>query len=148
HRQRLEVNRARQAVEDLEYRFMSVDPANRLVAAGLGSKLEQAKRGLQRFRQKSESDTPAVALFDEDAFTEIVAHGEELPGLWHASTTLDQDRKQIIRSIVKVVKIEGRTLEKIFLRIVWVDDAEDTKIEVALNRHGHQIAWQLAAEGE
>jgi hypothetical protein len=45
------------------------------------------------------------------------------------------------------VKVEGRTIEKIYLRIVWADGWPDTRTEVALNRQGHQIARRLYAEG-
>ncbi|MGD0950430.1 MAG: recombinase family protein [Candidatus Binatia bacterium] len=147
HRCQLELNRARQAASDLEYRYMSVDPANRLVAAGLETKLEQAQRDLKRLEKAAESGTSPMAIFDENAFAELVALCRDLSPLWHAASTLNPDRKQIIRSVVSVVKVEGRTLEKIYLRIVWADRVPDTRIEVALNRHAHQIARRLSAEG-
>jgi hypothetical protein len=72
HHRRTLLNRARQRAVDLEARFLSVSPANRLVAEDLEGKLEAAKREVERLENSATTEPEAPALFTKTAFGEVV----------------------------------------------------------------------------
>jgi len=147
HRRRTELNRARQAVADLTLRYMNVNPANRLVATDLESRLEAAKREEQKLERIVATEPSAVTQVDESVLEEVIALCKDLPGLWNAPSTSNSDRKDILRILIKTVFVLDRDLERIRARIVWADDEPDTEIDAVLNLHGHRIARQLLDEG-
>ncbi len=145
-RRRTELNRMRQAADDLEYRYMSVNPAHRHVAESLEAKLDQAKKELKRREQMVGSVGSSVSIFDHKAFEELVQLCENLRSLWEADTTSNRDRKQIVRTMITHVSVENRTPEIITLRIVWADGYPDTICDARLNRYAYRLMVRLRSK--
>jgi hypothetical protein len=146
HRQTL-LNRARQRAVDLEARFLSVSPANRLVAEDLEKKLEQAKLEVERLERSATTEATEASPFTTEAFEEAVTLCSDLFSVFNASTTSNEDRKEIIRAVVKAVVVDERTREAIRARIVWEDGREDSIVEARLSPYGHPFIKRWASEG-
>lgn len=103
-RQRLE--RARYEAVDAERRYRAVDPENRLVARSLERRWEetlQAERQVRDDYDRFLREQPPQLSREERA--RIAALSSDLPTLWHAPGTTDQDRKEIIRHLVEKVVV-------------------------------------------
>jgi hypothetical protein len=146
HRQTL-LNRARQRAVDLEARFLSVSPANRLVAEDLEGKLEAAKREVERLENSATTEPKAPTPFTKEVFGEVVRCCSDLPSIFDAATTRNEDRKEILRSVLKAVIVEERTPEVIRARIVWEGETGDTAVEARLSRYAYPFIRDWAATG-
>jgi DNA invertase Pin-like site-specific DNA recombinase len=101
--------RARYEVELAERRYQAVDPANRLVAASLEKRWEEAlaqERQVQEEYDRFVGETP-LQLTDAER-NRITALTSDIPALWNALGTTNADRKQIIRCLVDRVVVHVR----------------------------------------
>jgi DNA invertase Pin-like site-specific DNA recombinase len=148
-RRRLELERARQNVAKLEEFYLSADPSNRQVTASLEARLEEAKRDLLRLERMRASARSPLEVFDDGAFDELVDLLRDFRSLWNAPTTTNIDRKQIIRTMVKEVRMEHREDDTVRVRIVWKDNSPSTVVEACRTRTGlaKRLITELAAEG-
>jgi hypothetical protein len=106
---RRQVEQARYAALKAERRYRAVDPENRLVARGLETEwntalqtLADAEAELTRREQRR-----PTTLSDAERAT-ILTLGEDLERVWHAPTTTDKDRKQLLRTLLEEVQITVR----------------------------------------
>jgi hypothetical protein len=106
HRQ---VEQARYTALKAQRRYRAVDPENRLVARGLETEwntalqvLADAETELARREQRR-----PTRLSDAERAT-ILTLGENLERVWHAPTTTDKDRKQLLRTLLEEVQITVR----------------------------------------
>ena len=101
--------RARYDVELAERRYQAVDPENRLVAATLEKRWEEAlaqEKQLQEEYDRFLRETP-VGLSDEER-ARITALTSDIPALWNAPGTTNVDRKQMMRCLVERVVVQVR----------------------------------------
>jgi len=106
HHHQLRITRARYESDAARRRFMLVDPANRLVAAGLEaewnarlSELAAAEEELTRFRAGTQEQLSA------DMRRRILALTRDLPQLWADSAVIDRERKEILALVIEDVTI-------------------------------------------
>jgi DNA invertase Pin-like site-specific DNA recombinase len=130
----------RMRIERLEYqtqlaqrRYEEVDPSNRLVAGTLERRwndalveLKTAQEELHRSRQQQ-----GLELTQEQK-AQLRALAEDLPRLWKSQTTSAQDRKRMLRLLIKDITVEKRRAErKAVMHIRWQGGAvEDLLIEL------------------
>jgi DNA invertase Pin-like site-specific DNA recombinase/transposase-like protein len=103
---RRQVEQARYAASHAERRYRAVDPDNRLLARGLETEWNTALVALtdtQAELTRRETARPKTLTPQEK--TSILALGEDLSGVWSASTTTDKDRKMLLRSLLDEVNI-------------------------------------------
>jgi len=103
------LQRVRYEVELAERRYQAVDPTNRLVAASLEKRWEEAlaqQRQAQEEYDRFLQETPNHLTEQERA--RITALSSDLPALWQAPSTSNADRKQIIRCLVERVVVQVR----------------------------------------
>ena len=103
---RLQAERARYEAERAERRFRQVEPENRLVARTLETEWEhklhdQQAAEAELVRQEQEQRLQLTQLQRE----QIRALGTDLKRVWDAPTTMDRDRKELLRSLLEEVKI-------------------------------------------
>ena len=67
--------------------------------------------------------------------------------LWVAPTTTDRDRKEVMRILIREVRIEERDEEQLRVRIVWADDEPDNAIHVKREGFGRNLIIRLASQG-
>jgi excisionase family DNA binding protein len=135
--QRLALERAEFEAERAGRQFDACEPEHRLVARTLEQRLEQALAEVERERRQLaalEQARPAPLTAEERRALGRLAR--DLPRLWHAKTTTDRDRKELLRALLSEVIVTVREPERLAeLELVWEGGAR-SELQVRLNRRG------------
>ena len=117
----LQVQRAEYEVDLARRRYDRVDPANRLVAASLERRWEEAMARLEAIRGcYAEFQANGPAAITDGQREQILALVDDLPRLWLASATSSRDKKRIIRLLVKDITVEKEPgLVPAILHVRW-----------------------------
>jgi DNA invertase Pin-like site-specific DNA recombinase len=146
-RRNLELRRLRHTVEDLEQRYFTVDAKNALVRQSIEARLEQAKRELNRFEEiKYAAEAATQPVLDDKAFDELVSLSRDLRRLWEAPTTSVLERKQIVRAMVREVRITAKSAESVSGIVIWMDGAPETPIEIKRLGYFNRMFAEAAAQ--
>ena len=118
-RQRLE--RAEFAADRARRQYQLAEPENRLVARALERDWEAALAERERLGEEYERFTAArpraLTAAERDQIRALAA---DIPGIWHASSTTDADRKQLLRALVEQVRVTVIGVsENVDVQIVW-----------------------------
>ncbi|MCU1292036.1 MAG: recombinase family protein [Bryobacterales bacterium] len=118
---RLEVERTRYEAQRAERRYRSVEPENRLVARGLESEWENRLRDLATAEielRRREHQRPNIISAEQ--LKAIEKLGSDIRQVWHAPTTADRDRKELLRALLEEVVLDlKRTQGKAHLTLRW-----------------------------
>ena len=118
----LTLARAEYEAHIAERRFEEVDPTNRLVAATLEKRWEQALLKVQQTQAallQHHQDQP-LKLMSETDREELLRLAHNLPQLWQAETTQHKQKKQLIRLLIEDVTVERvEPLRQLQLHIRW-----------------------------
>ncbi|MGW3152582.1 recombinase family protein [Streptomyces sp. NPDC001177] len=119
-RQRLE--RADYAADRAKRQYQLAEPENRLVVRQLEKDWEGALAERERLGQEYDRFTASRPRILTTAEREqIRTLASDIPAIWHAATTTDADRKQLIRHLVEQVRVEViGTSERVRVQVVWV----------------------------
>jgi len=117
----MRIERAEYEAQLAQRRYEQVDPENRLVAATLEGrwndaliKAEQIKKDFFDYQQKK---SLVVTVEQKE---KIVALAKDLPRLWNSSTTKEKDRKRILRLLIKDITVERLSeQQQVILHIRW-----------------------------
>jgi hypothetical protein len=169
---KLRIERAEYEAVRAERRYKAVDPENRVVARTLENDWEQRLRELEQVRGDYENAKRErhVELTESDR-ERIRALARDLPRVWRSPTTVQADRKAMLRLVIEAVSLRAVEIpqRETLVRVAWKSGAV-TELHVArpttsqltstaapaLARlrelaaagvHDRQIAEQLAAEG-
>ena len=129
---RMRLERAAYEVERAGRHYRLLEPENRLVGRQLARDWEgklaneqRLKEDYQRFiheqpRPLSEAERESIRLLSED-----------IPALWGATSTTNQDRKEIVRQVIEriVIDAEGRS-ERVQVRIEWAGGTSTESIMI------------------
>ena len=120
------LQRARYDTDLAERRYQAVDPENRLVAASLEKRWEELLAQQQQLQEEYDRfarETPH--RFTDQERARITALASDIPSLWHAASTTNADRKQIIRCLVERVMVNVRNdCELVDVTIRWAGGYE------------------------
>ena len=97
------VDRARYEADRAERAFHAVEPENRLVASTLEIRWETKLAALAAADQALEAARHTLPPLPGRSELEKLA--ADLPGLWHAPTTSDKDRKRLLRTLIADVTL-------------------------------------------
>ncbi len=117
----LQLEQARYEARLAQRQYDAVDPSNRLVAGELerrwNEKLERVAQ-LERTYAHAERDAEWNLTAEERAaITEL---SRDLPAIWSAETTTNQERKQLLRMAIESVQLDGiRQAGQIEVQIRW-----------------------------
>jgi hypothetical protein len=118
--QRLE--RAAYESERAARHYRLVEPEHRLVARQLAQEWEAkltAQRQLQEEYERCVQAQPQPLSAAER--TAIVQLAHNIPALWHAPTTTQAERKEMVRQIIRRVVVAGEGMsERLQITIEWV----------------------------
>jgi DNA invertase Pin-like site-specific DNA recombinase len=109
---RLEVERARYEAEKVERRYRTVEPENRLVARGLETEWESRLRDFATAEaelHRREQQRPGI--LDQEQLNRIQLLGSDIRQVWHATTTTDRDRKELLRTLLEEVILNLKRAE-------------------------------------
>jgi len=104
-----------------ERRYQEVDPSQRLVAASLERRWNEALLRLEDLKKQAvEFQGQESRLATPEQKAKVLALARDLPRLWHASTTPAKDRKRMLRLLIKDITIEKPTDQKqLLVHIRW-----------------------------
>jgi len=106
----LQLERARYEVRLAQRQYDAVDPDNRLVASELerrwNEKLETLARLEQAYQRAEEQSAWKITDEERESIEKL---SRNLPALWKAKTTTNQDRKQLLRMAIESVQVDGVT---------------------------------------
>jgi hypothetical protein len=105
----------------------AVEPENRLVARSLERDWNEKLAEIERL-EREYADLPkltAYLLASPEERQRILALAQDLPTVWHASTTTHAERKQLLRFLIKDVTLtKGETT--IYIGVRWQAEALTT----------------------
>jgi hypothetical protein len=104
----LPLEQARYEARLAQRQYDAVDPANRLVAAELERRWnEKLKRVSELERAYARSESEAQWNLTAEERKAIAELSQDLPALWSADTTTNQERKQLLRMAIESVQLDG-----------------------------------------
>jgi len=120
----LQLEQARYEARLAQPQYDAVDPSNRLVAAELerrwNEKLERVTE-LERAFAQAERDAEWKLTTEERAAISDLSR--DLPAIWGAATTSNQERKQLLRMVIESVQVDGIAhTGQIEVQIRWRSD--------------------------
>ena len=126
HQWERQLEQARYEAQLAQRQYDAVDPDFRLVAAELEKRWNDKLDALQKlesaYTQAQHQAHFSVSAEEQQAMTKLA---QDLPALWQAPTTTDQERKQRLRYVIAEVQLDGvSTPGKIDIRITWRSGAE------------------------
>jgi DNA-binding transcriptional MerR regulator len=134
-----------------ERRYQEVDPSQRLVAATLERRWNDALLQLEELKkQAAEFQRQEARVATSEQKAKVLALARDLPRLWHAPTTPAKDRKRMLRLLIKDITVEKPSARKLLVaHIRWQGGAcsalhlqslPNAEIAERLNREGHVSA--------
>ena len=116
-----QLSQARYEAQLAQRQYDAVDPGNRLVAAELerrwNEKLETLQELESAYTQAQKHSRFSMTAEEE---REIRRLAQDLPAVWHAPTTTDRERKELLRYAIAEVQLDGVTIPgKIDIRVTW-----------------------------
>jgi hypothetical protein len=127
---RMRIERADYEAQLAQRRYEEVDPANRLVAATLEQRWNDALIQLQETQKKFEEfQTSQARATTPQQQEEILSLARDFPRLWNAPTTQAKDRKRMMRLLIKDITIKKTAQPKQLLaQIRWQGGATETLV--------------------
>lgn len=131
------VERARYEVDVARRAYDAVDPANRLVARELERRFETALEALDKIEREANRALQGLeGPLSASEKKRLRGFGNDLAELWSAPSTRAQDRKRIVRCLIRHVVVsvpeQGSRLEA---QVHW-SGGEQTLIEVPKGKSG------------
>jgi DNA invertase Pin-like site-specific DNA recombinase len=120
----LAVERARYDADRAERAFHACEPENRLVARSLEARWETRLAAVAEATAALQAARDTLPPLPSRADLEKLA--ADLPGLWHAATTSDKDRKRLLRTLIADVTLLPETRrDQVRIGIRWHTGATD-----------------------
>jgi hypothetical protein len=130
-----QLERKRYAVAPAERQFNRVDPDNRLVAAELERRWEMALNEVraagEALTQRASDPTFAHMGMGKTLQGKVVSVAGRLPQIWTDPTTLDAQRKALLRCLIENVVLDRGEHDIAWVRVVWRGGAV-TNLEVKM----------------
>lgn len=125
HQWEQQLEQARYEAQFAQRQYDAVDPDNRLVASELERRWNDKLKALQKLEKayiEAQQQSRFTINNQEKRAMENLAR--DLPAVWHAETTTDAERKQLLRYAITEVQLDGVTTPgKITIRITWYSGA-------------------------
>jgi DNA invertase Pin-like site-specific DNA recombinase len=132
---RMRLERAEYEAQLAQRCYEQVDPVNRLVAASLEKRWNDALLRLEEVRQQlAEFQRNQSRAVTAEQRAEILALAEDFPCLWQAPTTPARDKKRMLRLLIRDVTVERLTETRQFvLHVRWQGGAcEDLRVDLPI----------------
>jgi DNA invertase Pin-like site-specific DNA recombinase len=139
-----QLERAAYEADRARRQYHAVEPENRLVARTVEAAWEEKLRGQRDLQEQYErflAEQPKVLTAEEQERIRRLA--ADVPSLWHAPSTTDADRKEILREVIDrvVVNVEGES-EWVEAKIYWAGGHQSyTRFRRRVLRFDQLSAW-------
>ncbi len=131
HAQQQQLTRLRYEAELAQRQFNRVDPDNRLVAAELEQRWEEALRALKQAEElytQQQRQPCLLAALPPELQAQFRAVGQYLPQLWDQGLIDQRHKKALLRSLIDKVVLQRTAPDRVQTRIVWKGGATTTLI--------------------
>jgi hypothetical protein len=117
----MRIERAEYECALAERRYEEVDPANRLVAASLERRWNEALTRVDEVRaEAAKFQAQKTRVLTAEQRGKVLALARDLPRLWRAPTTEAKDRKRMLRLLIADITVEDvRASRQVVLHIRW-----------------------------
>jgi hypothetical protein len=135
----MKIERAEYETQLAQKRYEQVDPCNRLVAANLEQRWNDALVKLEELKkQYTEQHIKNTVDITDKEKEKALALAKSFPLLWKSPSTRAKDKKRMLRLLIKDITVEKLSeAKKVILHIRWQGGAtEDISITIPPN------AWQ------
>lgn len=129
----IRIERAEYECALAERRYQEVDPSNRLVAASLERRWNEALLRLEEAKSDAEKVQKLKArVITPEQKAKVLALARDLPRLWGSITTQSKDRKRMLRLLIRDITAEKLAdTRQVVLHIRWQGGAcTDTTAEL------------------
>ncbi len=137
-----EVQQQEQVVGRLRRRIVDADETLPHLRHMLDEAYERAARALESLKERAANEEEVPNPFTDARWEELTRLCADRMAIWAASTTTNQDRKQLVRILVERVLVEEVVPERIVLAIEWADGMPATRVEVFRTPHYHRLIWE------
>jgi len=134
---RMRIERARYDADLAERRYEEVDPSNRLIAATLETRWNDAMQRMHDLQAELAAfERQAMRAVTDDQKRQILQLAGDFPRLWAASTTASRDRKRILRLLVSDITVtKGPEPKVVRLDVRWQGGKTETlQLQLPQNR--------------
>ncbi len=134
---RMRIERARYDADLAERRYETVDPSNRLIAATLETRWNDAVQRLHDLEAELAAfERKTMRAVTAEQKQQILRLAKDFPRLWAAATTTPRDRKRILRLLVRdITVVKGPEPKTIRLHIRWQGgETETLHLQLPQNR--------------
>jgi hypothetical protein len=117
----MRLERAEYEAQLAEKRYQEVDPANRLVAATLERRWNEALQRLADLKQQyNEIEQREARVLTPEQKAQVLALAQNFPRLWHAPTTQTKDRKRMLRLLIQDITVDKpHGIRQALLHVRW-----------------------------
>ena len=118
-----------------ERRYQEVDPSQRLVAATLERRWNDALVRLEELKKEAaEFQRQEAHVVTPEQKAQVLALARDLPRLWQAPTTHSKDRKRMLRLLIKDITVEKpANAKQLLVHIRWQGGAcSDVSVQLPL----------------
>lgn len=141
---RMRLERAEYEAELAQRRYEQVDPNNRLVAATLEQRWNDALIELQDVKDQIGRLQEESQRLTAQQREEVLALAGNLPRLWHHATTAWKDKKRILQLLIRDITVKKPERRVALLQVRWQGGAcEEIRVELprpAADRWRHDEA--------
>jgi DNA invertase Pin-like site-specific DNA recombinase len=130
---RMKVERAQYQSQLAQRRYEEVDPSNRLVASTLEKRWEESLVELEQATKEYEEKRARQSLTaTPEQCEKVLSLAQDLPRLWRAPSTSTEDRKRLLRLLVRDIVVEPLAPTRVVVAHVrWQSGAcEDIRIQL------------------
>jgi len=112
---------ARYEAQLAQRQYDAVDPDHRLVATELERRWNDRLEALQTLEKAyAEAQSQDHFRLSPEEARDVQRLAQDLPAVWHAATTTDRERKQLLRYALAEVQLDGvSTPDKIEIHVTW-----------------------------
>jgi DNA invertase Pin-like site-specific DNA recombinase len=146
---KLRLQRAEYESDLAQRRYEEVDPANRLVAATLEQRWNDALMELQDVRDQIAEQQQRQFTVTPQQREDVLKLAGNLPRLWNSSSTSSKDKKRILQLLIQDMTVEKRQQSVATLHIRWQGGlTEDVQVELPLRssdrwRHSDELVQRV-----
>lgn len=131
---RHQIEKAEYETERAARQYDAVEPENRLVARTLEERWNAALARVEELKAQAHSRREEIRPLSEHERARAKRLAQDIEAVWHAPTTTNQDRKQLLRAAIDEVQLR-KEAEHYAVKVVWKGGAV-TEREVRRRKRG------------
>lgn len=132
----LELQSAEYEAERAYRQYNKVDPENRLVSARLENKWNRCLERTEEVRKRLSEKIKPISPLRAEEKKELLNLSSDLPKLWNSSSTTNEMRKRIARTVIKEIMCDVDENNSLILLDIHWEGGNHTCLEVRKNRTG------------